>query len=153
MHVVPDEVGVERRDDRGERSGRARQHMRADRVHEKRRRGRNQDLGEADRPPLAAEDPVDRNEEEAVQRLRVRRGLARDEPERAVMDERLREVVALVGERGEDGGALVQQDHEPRCDRRDGDQPEVRPPHATTKIDASTCSRTQSSSINRHQSR
>jgi hypothetical protein len=95
----------------------------ADRVDEERGRGRNHDLRAADRPPRAAEQPVDRDEEESVQRLRVGGRLVRDEPERPVLDEGLREVVALVGEGGEDPPSLVQEDDQARRDRRSCDQP------------------------------
>ena len=106
-------------DDRRDHAGAARQHARADRVDEQRGRRRDEDLREADRPPLAPEDPVDRDEEEAVERLRVRRRLARDEAERPVVDERRREVVALVRERREDLVALVHEDDHAWDDRRE----------------------------------
>ena len=86
-------------DDRRDTPARRDEHARADRVDEQRGRRRDQDLRDADGPPVAPEDPVDRDQEEAVERLRVRGRFTRDEAERAVMDERLREVVALLGER------------------------------------------------------
>ena len=154
VHVVPHEIRIERCEDGGDRARAPRHDLGADRVHEQRGDRCHDDLRAADRPPGPAEDPVDRDEEEAVQRLRVRGRLARDEAEGPVVDERLREVVALVRERGEDPAAFVHEHDQAGDDRRGGDQPEVRPPHAAgTRTGASTCSRTHSSSISRHQSR
>src|SRR5439155_12021590 len=117
-------------------------------------RRRDHDLRAADGPPTAPEDPVDRDQEEAVQRLRVRGRLTRNEAKRPVMYERLREVVALVGERRENASPFVEEDGQARGDRRDGDQPEVNAFHrVATSTGASTCPRTQSSSINRHHKR
>src|SRR5204863_6201035 len=153
VDVMPHEVRVERRHHRSEHAGAPRQDARADRVDEECRCRRDDDLRKADRPPLPVEDPVDGHEEEAVERLRVRGGLAWYEAERPVMYERQREVVALVCERAEDLVSLVQQHDHTGDDRREGDQPQVSAPQAATKSGASTCSRSHSSSMSRHQRR
>ena len=70
-------------------------------------------MGGPDGHPGAV-DPVDRNQEEAVERLRVRGGNSGDEAVRAALEEREGEVVALVRVRGENRLALVQQRRESR---------------------------------------
>ena len=154
VHVVPHEIRIERCENGGDRACAPRHHPGADRVDEERGDRRHDDLRAADRPPGPTEDPVDRDEKEAIQRLRVGGRLTRNEAKCPVVDERLREVVALVRERGEYPTAFVHEHDQAGDDRRRGDQPEIRPLHAAgTRTGASTCSRTHSSSISRHQSR
>ena len=131
VDVVPDEVRVQRRDARAAISADPlRDEPPPDLVDEQRGRDRDHDLDEPDRPPRAAEDPVDRDQEPRVERLRPRRRLARDEPERAGLSTNdLREVVALLGERREDVAALVRAARpaaERAADERD-DQPGAAP--------------------------
>ena len=113
MDVVPDEVRVER----GQQGTAERDALRgdapADRVDEPGRDDRHGDVRRSDGHPRAI-DPVDRDEEEAVERLRVGGRNARDEAVRAVLEEDEREVVALVRIGGEDVLALVQQRGESR---------------------------------------
>ena len=118
---MPDDVWMERRDDRGDEADAGRAEPRADREDDERGRDGDDDLCDADREPRASEREVDPREEPAVQRLRVRRRDAGKEPERAVVDERRREAVALVDELLEDGPALVGEDEEPRHRRREDD--------------------------------
>ena len=118
VDVVPDEVRTERRHDRSDEPRAMREEPPPRLVDDEGREGRDGDLREADRPPLAPRGPVDRDQEERVERLRPGRGLAGEEPERSVVDERARELVALLGERLEDVVAFVEEDGEPRHDRR-----------------------------------
>ena len=76
VHVVPDEVRVERRHERGDQPGPRGEEAPTGLVDDERSGGGDDDLGEPDRPPLAARDPVDRDQEERVQRLRPGRRLA-----------------------------------------------------------------------------
>ena len=124
---MPDQVRVQRR--RAARRARRRARCRKRRPiasTRTRRRGRDRDLREPDDEPVAAEDPVERDQEAAVERLGVRRRDAREEAERPARDERLREVVALLGVRREDRAALVEQHREPRQDRGGRRRPESR---------------------------
>ena len=104
--------------DRGDEPDAGRLQARADREDDERGRDGDDDLGDADREPRAAEREVDPREEPAVQRLRVRGRDAGEEAERAVVDECRREAVALVHELLEDGLALAREDEEPRHRRR-----------------------------------
>ena len=70
-------------------------------------------MGGSDGHPGAI-DPVDRNQEEAVERLRVRGRNSRDEAVRAAVEESEGEVVALVRVRGENRFTLVEQRRESR---------------------------------------
>ena len=92
-----------------------------DLVDDERRRDRDERLREPDHEPVPAEHPVERREEEGVERLRVRRGDARDEADRSARDERAREVVALLRVGEQDLAALDRDDDEPRqsADGRD----------------------------------
>ena len=70
VDVVPEEVGVQRHREAGEEPGGRREPAATDPRHEQRRGERDQDLRDPDRLPAAAEDPVDRDQEERVERLR-----------------------------------------------------------------------------------
>ena len=67
----------------------------------------DEDLHRPDRPPVEARDPEDRDQEPAVQRLRVGRRVTRDVPERAVAEIELGEDLRLL-EVVQDRAALVQ---------------------------------------------
>ena len=99
---------------------------RADLVHEQRRqRRRARSATSPTDEPVPPEDPVDRDEDEAVQRLRPRRRLARDEAERAARDEGAREVVALLGEARRGSSPRSRRGPARRgSDRRGGDERE-----------------------------
>ena len=116
VHVVPDEVRVERREQRSAERDALGGDSHSDRVDEPGGADRDDDLSSSDQLPRAV-DPEDRDEEESVERLGVRRRDAGDEAVGAAREERLREVVALVPVRGEDRVALVQQGRDPwqRC--------------------------------------
>ena len=120
VHVVPDEVRVQRRQHRGDEPDLPVDDATADLVDEPRRRDRQRDVREPDHEPASLEHPVERDEEEAVERLRVRGRDPRDEPVRPALEERQREVVALVDERVRDVASLHQQCGEPWQRGRDG---------------------------------
>ncbi len=105
VHVVPDEVRVQRRQQRRDEPDPPVDDAPADLVDEPRRRDRHRGVREPDHEPVAVEHPVERDQEEAVERLRVRRRDPRDEPVRPAVEERQREVVALVDERVRDVAA------------------------------------------------
>ncbi len=121
VDVVPDEVRVQRGERRGDDADPLRGDPAADLVDEERRRDRDERLREPDHEPVPLEDPVERREEEGVERLRVRRGHARDEADRSARHERAREVVALLRVGEQDLAALDRDDDEPRqsADGRD----------------------------------
>ena len=87
VDVVPDEVGLEGRDHRGEQADPQREEAAADLEHAERGRDRDQDLHRPERPPVEAGDPEDRDQEEAVQRLGVGGRMAGDVAERPVRDD------------------------------------------------------------------
>ena len=111
---------------RGDEADARRAEPRPDREDDECRRDRDGDLREPDREPRATERQVDRREEPAVERLRVRRRDAGEEAERPVIDERRREAVALVDELLEDRLPLACEHEEPR-DGRDDDDDERQP--------------------------
>ena len=125
VQVVPDEIGLERRDHRSHQPDARRQEPPPDLEHDDRRRDRDQELREPDRPPVEAADPEDRDQEPAVERLRVGGGMARDVAERPVAEEHLCEQLRLLEVR-EDALLLVQEDAEPR-QRARGDHDRIRP--------------------------
>ena len=96
VHVVPDEVRVQRRDEGGDDADPDRREVPADREHEQRRDDREGDLGEPDDDPRAVERPVEGGEEPCVERLRVGGRDLGQEAERPARDERPRERVALL---------------------------------------------------------
>ena len=73
MHVVPDEVRVKGREQRRRHAERAGGDGGADRIDEQRCPGRDADLDQRHGGPRVAERPVDRGQEECVERLRVAR--------------------------------------------------------------------------------
>ena len=121
MDVVPDEIRVQRREQRGDDGDGHGEKAASDLEDEHRGDRRDGDLHETDGLPTPPEDPVDRDQKPAVERLRVRRRFAGDVAERPVMHERQREAAALLGERVDDLAALVEKDGEPRHDRRRND--------------------------------
>ncbi len=159
VDVVPDQVRVERGDDGRDQSRARGQEAPSGLVDDQGRRRRHGDLPEPDRRPVAAEDPVDRDQEERVGGLRPRRRLAGDEAVRARVDEGQREAVRLLGVAGEDRAALVEQDGEARQHaRREHDRVRLATRHETAAAGSTGCAdsthvRCQSSSITRHQSR
>ncbi len=98
VDVVPDDVGVEGRDQRRDEADADRAQARADLEDDERCRDRHDDLRDPDREPRSPEREVDPREKPPVQRLCVRGRNAGQEAERAVVDERRREPVALVDE-------------------------------------------------------
>ena len=114
---MPDDVRMQRRDQRGDEPDARRPQPRADLEDDERGRDGDDDLRDPDREPRAAEREVERGEEPAVERLRVRRGDVREEAERPVVDERLREAVALVDELLEDRLTLADEDEQARESR------------------------------------
>ena len=120
VDVVPDEVWVERGGERGEEAGERRDPASPDLVDEQRGRGRDGDLRQPDDDPRALKDPIERNQEPAVERLRVGGRPPRDEAVRPVREEGAGEDVALVDVRRRDRAPLVEEDAEPRDDRRRG---------------------------------
>ena len=116
VDVVPDQVRVA-----ASRPRRPRRRGAGRRAARRSRRGRRSPpRGRSAARPTTSQErpkhPVERDEEQAVERLRGRRRMPGDEPERAGRDERLREVVALLGVRREDRPALEHQHREPRQD-------------------------------------
>src|SRR5262245_12598609 len=105
---------MQRRDRRCHEPDTRRAEPRADREDDERGDDRDHDLGDAHGEPRAAERPVHRREEPAVERLRIRRRHAGEEPERPVLDESRREPVALVDECLEDRLALAREDERTR---------------------------------------
>ena len=83
-----------------------------DLVDEQRGRDGHRDLRKADDDPRPTEDPVERHEEEPVERLRVGGGPSRDEAVRAARQERSGKVGALVDVRGGDRPPLMEEDRE-----------------------------------------
>ncbi len=143
VDVVPDDVRVQRRDQRGDEPDPGRAQARADLEHDERGRHCDDDLCDPDGEPRAAEREVEGRQEPAVERLRVRGGDVREEPERPVVDERLREAVALVDELLEDRLALAHE-HEEAWNRRSGHDDECarRPFHlASTTMGATSAER------------
>ena len=117
MDVVPDQIGVEGRHRGADEPDSWGDDAAADLVHEERRPDRDEDLRDTDDFPVPPEDPVDRYEEEAVQRLGVRGRVPGDKAVRPRSEERAGEVVALVREGREDVASLDAQ----RDQARDGD--------------------------------
>ena len=119
VDVVPDEVRVKRGEQGAADRNAVRRDASSDRVDDPGGGDRDRDVRHTDRHPRPI-DPVDRDEEEAVERLRVGGRDARDEAVRAMLEEDDREVVALVRVGGEDLVALVQergQSRQPGGDR------------------------------------
>ena len=128
VHVVPDHVRMERRDERGDEPDAGRPQSRADLEDDQRRRDGDDDLRDPHGEPRAPEREVEAREEPAVERLGVRRRHVREESERAVVDERRREAVALVHELLEDRLALAREHQQPRQRRCDHDDEGARRP-------------------------
>ena len=108
VDVVPDDVRMQRRDQRGDEADAGRAQPRPDLEDDERGRDRDDDLRDPDGEPRAAEREVEAGEEPAVERLRVRGRNVGQEAERPVVDERRGEAVALVDELLEDRLALAQ---------------------------------------------
>ena len=131
MDVVPDEIRVERREQRGGHREPARCDGGTDGVDEQRRAGCDPDLDQRHGGPGVTEPPVDRGEEERVERLRVGRRDTGQEAERAAVHERQREAVALLRQAAEQLAALDGDDDEPRQRRCEGDRQDgCAPAHA-----------------------
>ena len=113
VDVVPDDIGVERRQERGDEADLGRAQPRPDLEDDERREHGNDDLGDPDGEPRPPERQVDPGEKPAVERLRVRGRNACKEAERPVVDQCRREAVALVDELLEDRLPLARED-EPR---------------------------------------
>ena len=77
------------------------------------------DVRKSDDLPVPAEDPVERQQKESVERLRVGRRVTGDEPVRPGGQEGAGKVVALVGERRQDVVTLIgkRDDARPSHDR------------------------------------
>ena len=103
---MPDDVRMERRDERGDEPDARRAQPAADLEDDQRRGDGDDDLCDPDGEPRAPNGQVDRREEPAVERLRVRGRHVREESERPVVDEGRGEPVALVDELLEDRLAL-----------------------------------------------
>jgi hypothetical protein len=114
VHVVPDEVGVDGDEQGCDDAGGGREPAPADPPHDERGAAGDGDLRDPDDFPVPAEEPVQRQEEPAVERLRVRGGMPRDEAVRSLREVGPGEDVALLDVRDEDDAALVQQRREPR---------------------------------------
>ena len=126
---------MQRRQQRRDEPDAGVEHPPPDLVDEPRRRDRDEHLREPDHEPVPVEHPVERDQEEAVQRLRVGRRDPRDEAVRPAVEERLREVVALVDERRGDVAPLDGEREQARQRARGGEQ-EVGagPGHARTSV-------------------
>jgi hypothetical protein len=72
VHVVPDEIRLQRGDDRRDETRTRRELTPPDFVDDERGRDRNEELRAAHRPPMSSGDPVDEPEKPAVERLGVR---------------------------------------------------------------------------------
>ena len=114
VDVVPDDIGVERRQERGDEADLGRAQPRPDLEDDERREHGDHDLGDPDGEPRPPEREVDPGEKPSVERLRVRGRDAGQEPERPVVDERRGEAVALVDELLEDRLALAREDERAR---------------------------------------
>ena len=134
VDVVPDDVRMERRDQRGDEPDAGRAQPRPDLEDDERRRDGDDDLRDPDREPRAPEREVEAGEEPAVERLGVRRRDTGEEAERPVVDERRREAVALVDELLEDRLALAHE-HERGAAARLRPRRRVRPSIVSSSFD------------------
>ena len=123
VDVVPDEVGLERRDHGGDQADPRAQEPPSGLEDDDRSADGDQDLHRPHRPPVEAGDPEDRDQEPAVERLGVGRRVARDVAEGAVAEIELREDVRLL-EVAQDRGPLVHEHDDPRH-RADGDHDRI----------------------------
>jgi hypothetical protein len=140
VDVVPDQKRVERGDRRADDPDLKRGHPPADLEHDRRGQRSDGDLRDPDHEPVPLEDLVEAREEPGIERLRVSRRPARQEPERSARDERLREAVALLDERLEDPPAFDQEHDHARRDRRcqhDGERLASRHPARAASAPAS----------------
>ena len=121
VDVVPDDVGLQRREGCSDEPLDPPEQALADPEDEHSRQRRDRDVREPDDHPAPLERPVERDQEEAVERLRVRGRVARHEAVRPARDERPRERVALVEEARRDLPALVEEHREAHDDGERGD--------------------------------
>ena len=121
VHVVPDDVRMQCGEQRGDDPDPRRAQASPDLQDEQRSEHRHDNLCEADREPGPAERQVDRCEEPAVERLRIRGRDPGQEAERPVVDQRRGEAVALVDELLENRLALVEEHGKSRERRGEAD--------------------------------
>ena len=156
VDVVPDQIRVQRGDERRDQAGGQRVDSTAKLENEQRCGDRNEHLRDADDGPRAAERPVERCQEEGIQRLGVAGRNAGNEAEGAAVCERPREPVALLRKRVEQPVAFIEQHDKAREDAGCDDDPRCsRARHAAARVAPapSIHVRCQSSSTSRHQSR
>ena len=124
VNVVPDQVRVQRCEQRCQEARKRIDELPSDPEHGHRRAGGDRDLRGPDHEPMAAEDPVERDQKPAVQRLGVGGRLTRCEAVGPGRYEGAGEDIALLDERLEDRPAFDRQHHEARQDRGsdDGDR-------------------------------